>query len=209
MAKKQTQRLTTTRIVIILYETDKKRKIQRNNQCTGTPPLPIHYHHQTVLPKCRSSTAGAGTKVAVPSKARLPPQTQEPRCSSAQRQVFYCKLRNQGYSSAQRQDFHCKLRKQGWSYAQRQVFHLKLRNQDYCSAEDRCLPPHTQVPRLQFYQGRKGVETSRGLLHTTLSLASEKTLKDLKRSEGHQRGGEENGFGYLDPPDFTEIHHRG
>ena len=29
----------------------------------------------------------------------------------------------------------------------------------------------------------------------TLSLASEQTLKDLKRFQGHQRGGEESGFG--------------
>ena len=28
-----------------------------------------------------------------------------------------------------------------------------------------------------------------------LSLVSEQTLKDLKKSQGHQRGGEESGFG--------------
>ena len=32
-------------------------------------------------------------------------------------------------------------------------------------------------------------------LHPTLSLASEQTLKDLKKSQGHQREGEESGFG--------------
>ena len=31
--------------------------------------------------------------------------------------------------------------------------------------------------------------------HTTLSLASEQTLKDLRRYQGHQRGGEESEFG--------------
>ena len=31
---------------------------------------------------------------------------------------------------------------------------------------------------------------------TPLFLTSEQTLKDLKRSQGHQRGGEESGFGY-------------
>ena len=33
------------------------------------------------------------------------------------------------------------------------------------------------------------------LLLSTLSLASEQTLKDLKRSQGPQHGGEESGFG--------------
>ena len=42
----------------------------------------------------------------------------------------------------------------------------------------------------------------------TLSLASDQTLKDLKRSQEPQLGGEESGFDYLGPPDFTEIHHR-
>ena len=37
----------------------------------------------------------------------------------------------------------------------------------------------------------------------TLSLASEQTLKYLKRSQGHQRGGEESGFGQLGPQKFT------
>ena len=32
-------------------------------------------------------------------------------------------------------------------------------------------------------------------LLSTLSLSSEQTLKDLKRFQGHQRGGEESGFG--------------
>ena len=57
------------------------------------------------------------------------------------------------------------------------------------------LPLQTQEPRLQFYQGWIGAVASRCFLHPTLSLASERTLKDLKRSQGHQRGGEESGFG--------------
>ena len=36
---------------------------------------------------------------------------------------------------------------------------------------------------------------SRCFPHSTFSLASEQTLKDLKRSQGHQRGDEESGFG--------------
>ena len=67
--------------------------------------------------------------------------------------------------------------------AQRQVLHCKRRNLRCSSAEGsftrdwicavayRCFPYHT------------------------LSLASEQTLKDLKRSHGHQREGEENGIG--------------
>ena len=57
------------------------------------------------------------------------------------------------------------------------------------------LPLQTQEPRLQFYQGRIGAVASLCIPHPTLSLASQQTLKDLKRSQGHQRGGEESGFG--------------
>ena len=57
----------------------------------------------------------------------------------------------------------------------RQVFHRKLRNQG-CS----------------FTRDLIGAVASRCFLHLTLSLASQQTLKDLKRSQGHQRGGEEN-----------------
>ena len=39
---KQTPKLKTTRIVIVLYETDKKRKWVKNDQCTDTPPLQIY-----------------------------------------------------------------------------------------------------------------------------------------------------------------------
>ena len=53
----------------------------------------------------------------------------------------------------------------------------------------------TQEPRLQFYQGWIGAIASRCFPHPTLSLASEQTLKDLKRSQEHQREGEEIGFG--------------
>ena len=58
------------------------------------------------------------------------------------------------------------------------------------------LPPQTQEPRLQFYQGfnRCGIFPLLSASHS-LSLACEQTLKDLKSSQGHQRGGEESGFG--------------
>ena len=39
--------------------------------------------------------------------------------------------------------------------------------------------------------------------------AQGQTLKDLKRSQGHQLACEKSGFGLLGPPDFTEIHLRG
>ena len=73
-------------------------------------------------------------------------------------------------------------------FCRRQVFHRKLRNQS-CS----------------FPRGLIGAIACRCFPHPTLSLASEQTLKDLKRSQGHQRGGEESGFGSLGPPDFTEV----
>ena len=46
--------------------------------------------------------------------------------------------------------------------------------------------------RLQFYQG---LNTCGSFLHSSISLASEQTSKDLKRSQGHQHGGEESRFG--------------
>ena len=52
-----------------------------------------------------------------------------------------------------------------------------------------------QEPRLQFYEGLIGEVASCCFPHSILSLASEQALKDLKRSQGHQRGGEESGFG--------------
>ena len=62
-------------------------------------------------------------------------------------------------------------------FCRRQVLHRKLRNQG-CS----------------FTRDLIGAVASRRFPHPTLSLASEQTLKDLKRSQGHQRG-EESGFG--------------
>ena len=43
--------------------------------------------------------------------------------------------------------------------------------------------------------GWRGAVASSCFPHPTSSLASIKTLKDLKRSQRHQRGGEESGFG--------------
>ena len=62
-------------------------------------------------------------------------------------------------------------------FCRRQVFHRKLGNQG-CS----------------FTRDLMGAVASRCFPHPTLALASEQTLKDLKRSQGHQRGGEESGF---------------
>ena len=77
-------------------------------------------------------------------------------------------------------------------FCRRQIFHRKLRNQG-CS----------------FTRDWIGALASGSFPHLTLSLTSQQTLKDLKRSQRHQRGCEECGFGQLGPPDFTEIQHRG
>ena len=60
----------------------------------------------------------------------------------------------------------------------RQVLHCKLKKQG-CS----------------FTRDLIGAVTSRCFLHPTLSLASKQAFKYMKRSQGHQRGGEESGFG--------------
>ena len=57
------------------------------------------------------------------------------------------------------------------------------------------LPLQTQEPRLQFYYRWIGTVVFRCFPHPTLSLASEKILKDLIWSQEHQRGGEGSGFG--------------
>ena len=97
---------------------------------------------------------------------------------------------------------------------QGQVLHCELRNQSCSSAygrssttnsrtkvtvlSDAGLPLQTQEPRLQFYQSWIGTVGSFPLLSAphslSLSLESEQTLKDLKRSQRHQPGGEESGF---------------
>ena len=59
-----------------------------------------------------------------------------------------------------------------------QVFHHKLKNQ-----------------RCSFMRDWIDAVASRCFPHPTISLASEQTLKDLKRFQGDQRGGEESGFG--------------
>ena len=57
------------------------------------------------------------------------------------------------------------------------------------------LPLQTQEPKLKFYWRWIGAVASRCFPHTTLPLASKQTLKYKKRSQGHQRGSEESGFG--------------
>ena len=42
--------------------------------------------------------------------------------------------------------------------------------------------------------------------HSTLSLASEQTLKVLRRFQGPQHEGDESGCGELGPPEFTDIY---
>ena len=68
--------------------------------------------------------------------------------------------------------------KPGLQICRRQVFNRKFRNQG-CT----------------FTRDLIGAVASRCFPHPTLSLASEQTLKDLKRSQGHERGGEECGVG--------------
>ena len=80
--------------------------------------------------------------------------------------------------SAQSQVLHCKRRNLGCSSDEGSFFHRKLRNQG-CG----------------FTRDLIGAVASRWFPHPTLSLASEQTLKDLKRPHGHQRGCEESGFG--------------
>ena len=63
-------------------------------------------------------------------------------------------------------------------FCRRQVFHRKLSNQGSSFTRDLI-----------------GTVASRCFPHPTLSLASEQTLKDLRRSQGYQRGGEEIGIG--------------
>ena len=58
----------------------------------------------------------------------------------------------------------------------------------FCSKAS--LPPQTQA-------------ASRCFSHPTLSLASEQTLKGLKRFRGHQRGGEESDWALPTSPKFT------
>ena len=65
------------------------------------------------------------------------------------------------------------------------------------------LPPQTQERRLQFYKGWIGAVAFCCSLYSTLSLAYEQTLKDMKRSQGHVCGSKESGFGQLGPLDFT------
>ena len=90
---------------------------------------------------------------------------------SPQRQVLHCKRRNLGCSSAETQEPRLQ-------FCRRQIFHCKLRNQG-CS----------------FTRDLIGAVVSRCFPHPTLSLASEQTLKDLKRSQGPQHGGKESIFG--------------
>ena len=65
------------------------------------------------------------------------------------------------------------------------------------------LPPQTQEPRMQIYQGLNRCGSFRCFPHPILSLVYEQILKDLKRFQENQRGGEESGLGYLGA---SELH---
>ena len=81
--------------------------------------------------------------------------------------------------SAQRQVFHCKFRHQGYCcFAQRQVFHRKLRNQGCNFTRDE------QVRQLPVVFAP----------HSLIIIS--RNLENLKRSQEHQRRGEESGIGY-------------
>ena len=75
--------------------------------------------------------------------------------------------------SAHRQVLNCKRSKPWLHFCRRQVYRRKLRNKG-CS----------------FTRDLIGAVATRCFPHPTLSLAYEQTLKDQKRSQGHQRGGE-------------------
>ena len=75
--------------------------------------------------------------------------------------------RSSSVCSAQGQILHCKHSEPRLQFYRRQVFHHKLSNQGWSFTRDWI-----------------GAVASRRFLHPTLSLASEQTLKDLKRSRG-------------------------
>ena len=78
--------------------------------------------------------------------------------------------------------------------AQGQVFHFKRRNQGSSSAQSRSSTTNSGT-KVAVLLGINGSLASRCFPHPTLCLASEQTLKDQKRSQVHQLGGEESGFG--------------
>ena len=77
--------------------------------------------------------------------------------------------------------------------AQGQVLHCKLRNQG-CSLVKR-ITSTANSGTLAAVLLEIDAVASRCFPHLTLSLASEQTLKELRRSQGHQLGGEDSGFG--------------
>ena len=75
--------------------------------------------------------------------------------------------------------------------AQGQVFHCKCKNQGCSSAQGRSSIANSGTKAAVLL----GALASHYFPYPTLSLESEQTLKDLKRSQGPQCGGEEIGFG--------------
>ena len=133
-------------------------------------------HHQNVLHKGRSFTANSGTK------AEILPKGRSSTANSGAKVIVLLK-----------------------TYTQIKPIYLIIRvfcpraglsllaeasRQQFCPKAG--LPPQTQEPRLQFYQELKNYNS---FPHPTLSLASGQILKDLKRFQGHHRGGKQSGFG--------------
>ena len=65
------------------------------------------------------------------------------------------------------------------------------------------LPPQTQKPTLQFYQGWIGAAASRWFPHPTLSLASEQSSKDPKGHNLEVRRVDLGNWGLRTSPKFT------
>ena len=80
--------------------------------------------------------------------------------------------------------------------AQGQVLHCKCRNLGCSSAEDRSSTANSGT-KAAVSQGIELMRQHPVAFRTLLSfsLVTEQTLKGLKRSQGHKRGGEESGFG--------------
>ena len=109
--------------------------------------------------------------------------TREPGCDSADLWWWFRELfKLPSYSSPSSSPSECS--------PQEQVFQCKRRNLGCSSAEGRSSTTNSVTKTAVLL----GEVASRCFPHHTLSLAFEQILKDLKRSQGHQRGGEESGF---------------
>ena len=78
--------------------------------------------------------------------------------------------------------------------AEGQVFHCKRRDEGCSSAKGRFSTANSGT-KIAVLPGMSRCRSLPLLSAPTLFLASEQTLKDLKISQGHQRGSEKSGFG--------------